>query len=121
MTDQNRQYPAKVKRIVDGDTIDLEVDLGFGVRKSIRMRLSGVNTDEVFGVSHDSEEFQKGIDQKKFVADLIPEGSSVILVDRGETGKYGRHLGDILVGDRLLSEQILEQFDYLEEDYGESW
>jgi micrococcal nuclease len=116
-----RRYPASVRRVVDGDTVDLDLDLGFGVRKRIRMRLAGIDTDEIHGVSPESEEYQRGIRQKIFVHRLLSEGSAITFVSHEETGKYGRPIGDIEVGGKLLSESLFEAFGYLEEGYGESW
>mgnify|MGYP000388395490 CR=1 FL=1 len=116
-----RQYPAKIDRIVDGDTMDLTIDLGFGISKSVRIRLAYVNTDEIFGVSHYSDEYHKGMKQKMFVNQLLPVGTDVTFISHEETGKYGRPIGDIEVNGQLLSESILEQFKYLDQDYGSNW
>lgn len=115
------RYRAKVLRIVDGDTIDLDIDLGFDVHKRVRIRLAGVDTNETYGVPHHSAEYQKGIQQTAFVHRLLTEGSEIIFVSHDKTGKYGRAIGDIEVDGKLLSESILKEFEYLEEGYGERW
>lgn len=92
-------YPCRVKDVVDGDTLDLTVDLGFGITKGIRVRLIGVDTAETYGVSHDSEEYQQG----KIHTDWVHEWVSVadddepfpFLVRTKKTGKYGRHLAKL--------------------------
>lgn len=54
-------YQAKCVDVVDGDTIDLDIDLGFSmIRSSTRIRLKGVDTHEIFFVDNDSEEYKKG-------------------------------------------------------------
>ena len=51
------QYKAKVERIVDGDTIDVVIDLGFKITTNQRIRLAGINTPETYNVKKDSEEY----------------------------------------------------------------
>ena len=59
----------KVTRIVDGDTYDLEIDLGFRQYGVYRFRLADVDTPEIYGVSKDSEEYERGIRASRFVAE----------------------------------------------------
>ena len=54
------RYRAKLVRVVDGDTIDLDIDLGFYIRITERVRLEGVNTPEIFRVKKESEEYKRG-------------------------------------------------------------
>lgn len=93
------EYKAQVTRVVDGDTIDLEFDLGFNVKISERVRLLGVDTPETYGVKRDSEEFRAGLIAKNFVeGKLIPiiHGDYVIVeTNRDKKGKYGRYLARI--------------------------
>jgi endonuclease YncB( thermonuclease family) len=115
------RYTAKVVSVIDGDTFDLDVYLGFSVSKRVRVRLEGVNTNEIYGVKHESIEYKQGIEQKEFVQKFLSSGQQVVLVTSEETGKYGRVIGDIEVNGKLLSESLLEQFDYLKGDYGSEW
>lgn len=84
-------YPAKVVRIIDGDTI--VVDITLGLRHVIlkeQIRLYGVNTPEM--------NTQEGKDVKKWVEAKIPVGSEIILETiRDKRGKYGRVLGIIYI------------------------
>jgi len=84
---------AKVVKIVDGDTFDLLIDLGFDVRTCTRVRLSGVDTWEVTG-----EERPEGLKAKARVLELMPEGSTVRIRSYrgGSRGKYGRWLADVV-------------------------
>jgi micrococcal nuclease len=83
-------YRARVDRIIDGDTIDVVVDLGFRIEHTIRLRLAGVNTPEVRG-----EERQEGLIAKAFVEEWV-ESAVVqnelwpIRIETEKTGKYGR-------------------------------
>jgi len=92
------EYQARVVEVIDGDTIDVVVDLGFRMRRQIRLRLSGVDTHETYGVDHDSHEYQLGARETRFVSDWLPdaEGEEWPLVVRTEKrGKYGRYLADV--------------------------
>lgn len=100
-------YKAIVKKIVDADTVDLSVDLGFKTYRVERFRLSRIDAWEVRG----KEKF-KGKKAKVFVEEQIPVGSEVT-VQSSKQGKYGRYLGEIIyehdgsevnLGDRLLEE-----------------
>lgn len=99
-------YRAKVTKVYDGDTITVDIDLGFGiVMKEQSIRLLGIDAPELRG-----EERQQGLSSRFFVADRIPIGSVVIMKtvkDRKE--KYGRYLATIYYGDTLvnLNEEII--------------
>lgn len=107
------QYKAKLVRVVDGDTIDFEVDLGFHVKKDVRVRLVGVNTPEIYSVKKDSEEYQEGMKAKQFVENWIKDnedknGYVRLATLKSKKGKYGRWLADVgsLVNENLLVEDI---------------
>lgn len=87
------EYEAKVLRVVDGDTLDLCVDLGFFVSVSVRARLSGVDTPETYGVRRDSEEYAAGVRATRFVEDWLENSERVKIRSHKagfRTGKYGR-------------------------------
>jgi micrococcal nuclease len=81
-------YRASIVRVVDGDTFDAEVDLGFYMVARIRFRLAGVDTPEVRGV-----ERPEGLKASAFVKDAI-EGETVI-VRTAKAGKFGRWLASV--------------------------
>lgn len=89
------EYRAKLNRVVDADTIDLDVDLGFHISTLIRVRLLGVDAPEIFSVKRSSEEYQRGMAAKAFVVKWF-EGAGAVSVVTQKTGKYGRWLGTIL-------------------------
>lgn len=90
---QRYHYNAKVSKVVDGDTVDLVVDLGFHVQVRERFRLAGIDTPELR--SSDPEERERAKAAKARVLELCPVGSDVIVVAE-KTGKFGRWLGVIL-------------------------
>jgi micrococcal nuclease len=85
-------YSAKVIKVVDGDTIDVEIDLGFKIKWNARLRLFGINAPETKGPSHEA-----GINTKRYVESVLPVGSIIVVktfVDKSE--KYGRYLASVL-------------------------
>jgi micrococcal nuclease len=90
------EYKAKVDRVVDGDTVDFIVDLGFNVNIKIRTRLIGVDTPE-----RGHEDWSKATQEcnrlLKSIADkeLLLAGESWVTIRTNKTGKYGRWLVEI--------------------------
>lgn len=98
------KYKAKVERIVDGDTIDVTIDLGFKITTHQRIRLKGINTPETYNVKATSEEYKKGKIAKEFVEQRIAGNNHEIIVDTDkDTGKYGRYIGVIWLADSETS------------------
>ena len=93
------EYRCKILRVVDGDTVDVDIDLGFGVwMHKERIRLYGIDTPE----SRTSDKVEKvyGNLAKDFVKSYLPKGSSQTLqTEKDKTGKFGRILGRFLVYD----------------------
>lgn len=87
-------YTGTVLGVVDGDTVDLMVDLGFSVHHKIRVRLYGVNTPE--SRTKDAAEKEMGLKAKEFTKDWLTNHKVVFIktiVDKNE--KYGRVLAEI--------------------------
>ena len=90
------EYNAIVRRVIDGDTMDVTLDLGFDILYNNRIRFFGINTPE--SRTKDLVEKKKGLAAKERVRELCPVGSSVIIkTTKDERGKYGRILGEIFV------------------------
>ena len=85
-------YKAKLLRVVDGDTVDAEIDLGFDISVKKRIRLVGINTPECR--TRDLEEKAKGLAAKDRVKAILAENPKFNL-ESTELGKYGRVLGKI--------------------------
>ena len=93
-------YGATVIGVVDGDTVDLMVDLGFSVHHKIRVRLYGINTPE--SRTKDLKEKELGLKAKKFVEDWITNHKWVFvntIPDKND--KYGRVLARIYSSDKI--------------------
>ena len=105
----------KINRVVDGDTIDVTIDLGFDLAKKERVRIAGVDTPEKR--TRDLEEKALGLDatawMKKHLEETIKgEDELTIRTElKGGMGKYGRLLGWLYVGesDVSLNEQMIAE------------
>ena len=105
----------EIVKVLDGDTIDVTIDLGFDLYKKERVRIAGVDTPEKR--TRNLEEKELGIDAtnwlKKQLKDVLDGDDELIVRTElvGGTGKYGRLLGWLYVGDEQLSlnEQMITQ------------
>jgi len=110
-------YRAELDEVVDGDTIDLRVDLGFKTYKQVRVRILGIDTAEIFGVEKESEQYKRGIKQKKFVEEYLErDGQWPLRLKTSEKGKYGRWLGEVTAvdADNSLSQELLSEWPEVE-------
>ena len=85
-------YNIELLRVVDGDTIDAKIDLGFDVSIKKRVRFLGVDTPE--SRTRDLEEKARGLAAKERVKELL-EGANTIQLNSHGVGKYGRCLGEL--------------------------
>ena len=104
------QYWAKVIRVVDGDTLELELELGFDLKIRNMLRLIGINSPETYGVKKDSTEYQKGIKAKEYVESFVQINEWVeVEVYSGKKEKYGRWLGQIYKNGESLNVKLLTE------------
>jgi micrococcal nuclease len=96
----------KVLKIIDGDTIDVVLDLGFDILHKSRVRLFGIDTPE--SRTRDKEEKQRGLISKKYLTEAIKKGNKLtIKTHKGsETGKFGRILGEVFVDGKNINLQM---------------
>ncbi len=105
----------KINRVVDGDTIDVTLDLGFSLTKKERVRIAGVDTPEKR--TRDKEEKTLGIDATNWMKQKLTEtikGDEELVIRtelKGGVGKYGRLLGWLYIGDDefSLNEQMITE------------
>tara|TARA_Y100000592_G_scaffold35493_1_gene56335 strand:+ start:1816 stop:2277 length:462 start_codon:yes stop_codon:yes gene_type:complete len=105
----------EIDRVVDGDTIDVVIDLGFDLYKKERVRVAGVDTPEKR--TRNLEEKELGIDatywlQEKLEGAVAGDDDLIIRTELdGGVGKYGRLLGWLYVGDSdvSLNEQMIDE------------
>ena len=105
------EYKAKLDRVIDGDTVDCFIDLGFNITVKERVRLKGIDTPETR--TRDLEEKAKGFAAKDRVIELF-EGveSFKIKTELDKKGKYGRILGTIFLPDHVdvsLNDILLQE------------
>ena len=104
-----------IDRVVDGDTIDVTIDLGFDLFKKERVRVAGVDTPEKR--TRDLEEKERGIHATNWIKENLDgaiSGSDDLIIRTelvGGMGKYGRLLGWLYIGDSdvSLNEQMIEE------------
>ena len=90
-------YEYKIKtidHIVDGDTFDCTLDLGFNISHKIRVRMFGINTPE--SRTRDLEEKARRLESKKRLTELLSDNMDNLILQTKEKGKYGRYLGIVL-------------------------
>jgi len=105
MKDKLYQYQAVCVRIVDGDTVDAMIDLGFDTWVKRRVRLHGINAPE--SRTRDAEEKKKGLESKARLKELILD-EDFILESKG-IGKYGRCLGVIHCHGHNINQQMIDE------------
>jgi len=105
-------YRCKVLKVVDGDTVDVDIDLGFGIwQKNERVRIMGIDTPE--SRTRDKIEKKFGLAAKNKLKSLL--GKTAVLQTtinkKGEDmkGKFGRVLGDFLIKDKPVSEIMCQE------------
>ena len=104
------EYKCKIIKVIDGDTTDVDIDLGFGVwLKKQRIRFFGIDTPE--SRTRNLEEKKYGLAAKKYVTDRMPVGSIQTLVTvKDGKGKYGRILGQFRMEDgSILNENMIAE------------
>jgi micrococcal nuclease len=102
-------YEYKIKevvKVVDGDTVDLNIDLGFSLTKKERVRLAGIDTPE--SRTRDLEEKKLGLEAKDFLERRLSDGDN-LTVKTEKDGKYGRMLGWLYIGETNLNKEMVER------------
>jgi micrococcal nuclease len=100
----------QVLKVVDGDTIDVDIDLGFSISYSQRLRLAGIDTPE----SRTTDKFEKtlGLESKEYLKSKLKDSKDIVVKTEkpDSSEKYGRILGWVYVnGDtKSLNEQMIE-------------
>ena len=114
----------EINRVVDGDTIDVTIDLGFDLYKKERVRVAGVDTPEKR--TRDLEEKALGLDATQWLKEKLEgaiDGDDELTIRtelKGGVGKYGRLLGWLYVGDEQVSlnEQMITEGYAWDDDGG---
>jgi len=89
------EYKAIVDRVVDGDTIDVTIDLGFKTWKKVRVRMEGINTPE--SRTRDLEEKKLGLAAKARLQEILKHNNNKCVLKVSGVGKFGRALSTVFV------------------------
>lgn len=96
-------YKAEVLRVIDGDTYEIRVDVGFDTDRRIDLRLKDVNTPEIRG-----EEKEEGFKVRNYVLDLFSRHHNQIVVKTHFRRSFTRWVGEAWLGDINLAEHLVE-------------
>ena len=103
-------YKYKVTRVIDGDTIEGTVDLGFDVSVKLRIRLAEVDTPEIFRPKSEAER-SLGLKATEFVEKQVLNKCVILKTIKDKKGKYGRYIGYIYPdpdSNKSLNELLIE-------------
>jgi micrococcal nuclease len=102
-------YVKKVLKVVDGDTIDVDIDLGFDISFSSRVRLAGIDTPE--SRTRDKMEKALGLESKAYLKNAIDSAKTVVIKTEkmNSSEKFGRILGWVFLdgSDRSINEEMI--------------
>ena len=99
------KYKAKLIRVIDGDTIDAMIDLGFDTWVMKRVRLYGI--DDTESRTKNLDEKRQGKAATKRLAELLASTSGELIIQSHGVGKYGRCLGTLFIGECNINQQLL--------------
>ena len=92
------EYKCRLVRIIDGDTVDAYIDLGFNVSVKKRIRFYGINTPE--SRTRDKEEKKRGLAAKRRLRELFDKNNNKFLLKSHGVGKFGRCLGELFFDEK---------------------
>lgn len=103
------EYKCNITRVVDGDTVDAEIDCGFDIIYKSRIRLYGIDTPE--SRTRDLDEKARGKLASQFIKDKIAKAELVkVKTKLDKKGKFGRVLGSIIADDEDLNESMVKNY-----------
>ena len=113
------EYACEVERVVDGDTVDVVLDLGFDILYKSRVRLYGIDTPE--SRTRNKDEKARGKMATAYLKQAISNGDKVVIQTKlkDSRGKFGRVLGDVVI-DGLNINQTMVENNYAVKYYGQS-
>ena len=101
------EYNCKVKRVVDGDTVDVVIDLGFDIHFATRVRLYGMDTPE--SRTRNKDEKVRGYMSKDFLEEWMEKDDVIIRTRRDKKGKFGRVLGEMIVCGENVNKLMIKE------------
>ena len=106
------EYSCVITRVVDGDTVDVDIDLGFGIWiHKERIRLYGIDTPE--SRTRDLEEKKYGFAAKDYLTGMLDDTQIILKTHKDDKGKFGRILGELWrtsnYADKSINEYMIEK------------
>jgi micrococcal nuclease len=111
------EYKAKLDRVIDGDTVDVILDLGFDILWKTRLRLFGIDTPETR--TKDLDEKKRGLAAKQRLIELLPNEFTIQSNDY-DRGKYGRVLATLFITNDL-NEKVNVNTQLIAEGYAKKY
>ena len=104
------EYACKVERVVDGDTVDVVLDLGFNILHKCRVRLFGIDTPE--SRTRNLDEKARGKMAAAFLENAINSGKKIVIQTKlkDSRGKFGRVLGNIIVDGININQLMIDNY-----------
>lgn len=96
------QYNAQVKEVIDGDTVWADIDLGFGIYTTRKLRMKGINAPELHG-----ESAEAGQKSKEYLTERI--GNKTVQITTYTPDKYGRMLADIFLDGVNINQEMIDK------------
>ena len=100
-------YKVEILRVVDGDTVDVRMDLGFNVWHKCRVRLMGINAPE--SRTRNLEEKARGLAAKDWLINILESAQSEIEMQSHGVGKYGRVLGELYINEVNINQLMVKE------------
>lgn len=104
------RYDAQLTRVIDGDTVDAMIDLGFSTHRKVRIRFYGINTPE--SRTKDEEEKVRGKAATVRLQEILAEDEGRFVVKSHGIGKFGRCLGELFtagLGETSVNQTLIDE------------
>ena len=112
------EYKCEVIKVVDGDTVDVNIDVGFSIFHKARVRMYGMDTPE--SRTRDLDEKARGLISKQFILDKVADAKEIVIkTQKDGKGKFGRVLGKIFIDGENINQSMIDQ-SLAVEYYGQS-
>ena len=104
------EYKCEIDRVVDGDTVDVILDLGFSILHKARVRLYAVDTPECR--TRDKDEKARGLLAKNFILQAVKAGKKFVIQThlKDSKGKFGRVLGTLVIDELNINEALVDNY-----------
>jgi len=104
------EYKCEIDRVVDGDTVDVILDLGFSILHKARVRLYAVDTPECR--TRNKDEKARGLLAKNFILQAVKAGEKFVIQThlKDSKGKFGRVLGTLVIDELNINEALVDNY-----------